>query len=132
MKEQDRTSPMLLGLAAGAVILTMSVSPGRAEIKPPKVGQTAKYQCTGEYGKERIFKVVWIKGGLIRREGTIDGKKSFVEEYLNGIGTTLFKTRDRADGKGVRGQRFDENDFKGFEQLEPGSKYSGNVREWTN
>ena len=111
--------------------LGILASPGRAEIKTPRVGQSGKYECTGAYGKERIRKVVRVEGGLIRSEGTIDGKKSFVEEYLNGIGTTLFKTRDRADGKGVRGQRFKEKDFKGYEQLEPGSKYSGNVREWT-
>lgn len=107
-------------------------SPARAEIKTPRVGEISKYECTGEYGEETIFKVVRVEGGLIRREGTTDGKKAFVEEYLNGIGTSLFKTRDRADGQGVRGQRFNENDFKGYEQLEPGSKYSGNVREWTN
>jgi len=132
MKAHKCPLATLLGLAAGAVMLAVAATPGRAEITPPKVGQTAKYQCTGEYGKQRTFKVVRVEDGLIRREGAIDGKKTFVEEYRNGIGTTLFKTRDRADGSGTRGQRFNEDDFKGYERLEPGSKYSGNVREWTN
>ena len=84
-------------------------------------------------GAERTSKVVRVENGIIREEGHTSGRgETFVEETLLGIGTTLFKKRDRADGKGVRGQKYDEDDFRGYEKLEPGSKFSGTVDEWHN
>ncbi len=32
----------------------------------------------------------------------------------------------------MRGQKYDEDDFRGYEKLEPGSKFSGTVDEWHN
>ena len=104
-----------------------------AVLKYPKVGTTATWECTGPYGNKRTYKVVRVENGIIRTEGYTSGRgETFVEESLLGIGTTLSKKRDRADGMGVRGQQYNDDDFKGYEKLVPGSKFSGPVREWHN
>ena len=110
-----------------------SDSPRHAVLKFPKVGTTATWECSGPYGGKRTFKVVRVEDGIMRWEGHISGRgESFGEETLLGIGTTLFKKRDRADGRGVRVQQYNEDDFRGYEELVPGSKFSGPVKEWTN
>ncbi len=117
----------------GCVILGIGLitASAHAELKMPKVGATVTYECTGPYGGERMSKVVWVENGIIREEGFTSGRgETFVEETLVGIGTTLFKKRDRADGKGLRHQKYDEQDFKDYVKLEPGSKFSGVVKAW--
>lgn len=105
--------------------------PAHAEMKMPKVGTVGTWECSGPYGSERTSKVVRVENGIIREEGYTSGRgETFVEQTLLGIGTTLFKKLDYADGKGVRGQKYDEDDFRGYEKLESGSKFSGTVSEW--
>ena len=126
MNSAIRVAMMALSMSLG-----VAAYPAHADIKFPKVGATGTWECSGPYGSKRTFKVVRVENGIIHEEGYIAGRgDSFVEETLLGIGTTLFKKRDRADGKGVRGQKYNEDDFRGYEKLEPGSKFSGTVSEW--
>ncbi len=128
MKSAIRIAMMALSMSLG-----VAAYPAHADIKFPKVGAAGTWRCTGPYGSERSFKVVRVENGIIRIEGHISGRgETFAEFPLFGIGTTLNKKVDRADGKGVRGQKYDEDDFRGYEKLEPGSKFSGTVKEWNN
>ena len=125
-----QTSNFLRSFAVLLGVLAIS-EPARAELNYPAVGKTTTYECTGPYGGQRTSTVVWIKDGIIREEGHISGRgDTFVEQELLGMGTTLFKQRDRADNDGVRGQSYKEEDFKGYELLEPGSSYKGTVKAW--
>ena len=128
MNSAIRVAMMALSMSLG-----VAAYPAHADIKFPKVGATATWECSGPYGSKRTSKVVRVENGIIREEGHTSGRgETFVEETLLGIGTTLFKKRDRADGKGERGQKYDEDDFRGYEKLEPGSKFRGTVSEWHN
>ena len=125
-----KTANLLLGYAVLLGVLAMA-EPTRAELNYPTVGKTTIYECTGPYGRQQTLAVVWIKDGIIREEGHSSGRgDTFVEQELLGVGTTLFKQRDRADNKGVNGQSYKEDDFKGYELLVPGSSYKGTVRAW--
>ena len=113
------------------VSICLIAAPAHAELKMPKVGATTTWECTGPYGEALTYTVVRVENGIIRAEGVIRGRgEVFAEQTLVGIGTTLFKERDRADGKGVRGQKYNDKDFEDYVQLEPGSKFSGKVKEW--
>ena len=85
-----RSSAVLLG------VLVIS-EPTRAELNYPTVGKTTTHECTGPYG-DFTSTVVWIKDGIIRDEGHISGRgDTFEEKERLGIGTTLFRERDRGE-----------------------------------
>jgi len=114
------------------MFLLLQAAAANAEIQPPEVGRTTTYKCSGPWGANHTYTVSEVNGGVFRVEIDRDGKPQWVEKPVNALGTTLFKRRQRNDGKGVRKQKLDEGLLAQYAKLEPGSEFKFNVRERHN
>lgn len=116
----------------GAVMfLLLHAAAANAEIQPPEVGSTIKFECSKPDSK-RTITVSEINGGVVRYEINSDGKAEWLEKPVNTAGLSLFKRRQRNDGKGVRRQSLDDDILAQYAKLEPGSEFKFNVRERHN
>lgn len=118
---------MRLGILLAAA--TLGASGAMAEIVAPPVGTSMAWKCEGPYGSDLKGSLVANDGGTLRFEGTMDGKAIWTERSAGTLGLTIFHRRDRNDGNGVRKQSYDEDDFRGYADLVPGSTFEGDVRE---
>ena len=95
----------------------------------PAVGSWSKFTCTGPYDSEYRYELKELNGSVMSVDVERDGKAGWVKRSRDHIGTTLFVSRDRGDGKGKRGQKL-RGKFDGISDLVSGKTYSGRVDEW--
>ena len=93
-----------------------------AELRTPKVGSTMTWTCVGSFTSEYRVRVKRVKGDIVYYEGSEDGRPYQVEKPTWLTGTTLW-TKKNKDGF----QWMDEEDFRGFTKLEPGSRFKSAV-----
>jgi uncharacterized protein YgiM (DUF1202 family) len=98
-------------------------------LKPIAVGTEVAYRCTGPYFKSLVWRVTSISNGMVRLDGTSDGKPVWLEKPAYLLSTTLFHRQDSADGNGVTSQSFDRNDFRSLRKPIPGTELEGDVTE---
>lgn len=120
-----------LAVPAVLALACASAHPAPATAAGPVVGSWADYECTGAYDSAYRYKVVEVEGETIRFEIDRDGKAGWLVRPLDHFATTLFKARDRGDGKGRRGQKL-RGKFDGISDYVTGKTYSGRVDEWHN
>ncbi len=111
------------------MFLLLHAAAANAEILTPEVGRTTKFKCSGPYGENLTFTISKINGGVARIEFDRDGKAEWLEKPVNATGLTVFKRRQRNDGKGVRKQTLDDDVLARYAKLEPGSEFEFDVRE---
>ncbi len=114
---------MASGLALGAECAV-------AGIQVPPVGTTLVYQCEGPWSKEYVDRIVWVKDGMVRTEGTVDGRDVWIEEPVFAFGLTLFSERKSSKGGDLFKQSFDIESIEKIADLEPGATFGGTVTEW--
>ncbi len=118
-----------LGALAAFSTLWLGVDEGVAGIQVPPAGTTLVYDCEGPWAKQYVDKIAWVRDGIVRTEGTNDGKAFWVEEPVYTFGLTLFTERESSKGKGRYTQSFDIDNLEELAELKPGSTYGGSVTE---
>ncbi len=121
----------IAGITMGALMIAQPASP-RAQMQPPNPNKLATWECSGPYAKLRVEKGGEVKDGMTKSVFTVDGKEQWIYKPVSLIGLTIFTERDRADGKGKRGQKYDEKKLAEVIALKPGGKASLTVDEWHN
>ena len=119
--------------ASGVVALVTSavIAAGHAVagIEVPPAGTTLTYDCEGPWTKQYVDKIAWVRDGIVRTEGTNDGKAFWIEEPVYTFGLTLFTERESSKGTGRYTQSFDIDNLEQLAELKPGSTYGGSVTE---
>lgn len=118
-------------LLAAALVASssMAADSAHAGIEIPPAGTTLTYKCDGPWSKEYVDTIAWVKDGVMRTEGTTDGKPFWVEEPVYTFGLTLFTERESSSGSGRYTQSFDIDNLEDFGDLEPGATFEGSVSE---
>jgi len=102
-------------------IIYLSAAHG-AELRPPEVGLTMTWDCTGPFTRQYQVKVLRIDGDMVTYQGLRDDEEYWVEKAAWLTGTTLW-----AKKSGERYQWFDKEDFERFKEMQPGSTFKGAV-----
>ena len=111
------------------MFLLLHAAAANAEIQPPEAGRTTEFKCSGPYGENLTSTISEINKGVARIEMDRDGKAEWLEKPVNAFGLTVFKRRQRNDGKGVRKQSLDDDVLAQYAKLEPGSEFQFDVSE---
>ena len=118
-----------LSMVALAATSLLAAQPAQAGIEVPPVGTTMTYSCDSPSVKEFVDTIAWVKDGIVRVEGTNDGKPFWIESPIYTFGTSLFSNRESSAGTGRYSQTFDIDNLEDLGKLEPGASFEGSVRE---
>lgn len=124
-----KTKLTALGLVPALAAVVFCTGAVGAEPKPPAVGQTTEFDCTGPYGKKNVFVVAEVTEERVRIEQQRDGREEWLEKPAAAIGLNIYFEQQRNDGLGLHKQTFKAEDLAAYAKLEAGSSHKFKVRE---
>ena len=116
----QRSAIQILQVLVTSIIFTNTVQ--GAELRPPKIGLTMTWKCTGPFSRQYQVKVMSVEDGMVTYQGLRDDEEYWVEKAAWLTGTTLW-----AKKSGERYQWFDKEDFIRYKDMQAGSKFKGAV-----